>query len=256
VNVEEEGIYGFRVVVTNGAGMGGKPPASGDLPDLWVGVDLTKPTARIVSAQQGVDAEAGSLIISWQADDKNACRPARVARVQPEPRRAMAADRQRTGEHRPLRLGRSTIARRRSSTSGWKSATRRAMWPSTKRPNRSRSINPVRRSAFATFTPRVKPASHRPGDCSYGSAIASSALRLPAFRLPPFHPPPPPSAFRPYTEPWPESPSLPSTTLPSRIATRRKRSVPSLAMSRSYDGRRSSVCGRRCSAVATLDFPR
>ena len=70
VNVEEEGIYGFRVVVTNGAGLGGKPPSSGDLPDLWVGVDLTKPTARIVSAQQGVDAEAGQLIISWQADDK------------------------------------------------------------------------------------------------------------------------------------------------------------------------------------------
>ena len=70
VSVDEEGIYGFRVVVTNGAGLGGKPPISGDLPDLWVGVDLTKPTARIVSAQQGVEAEAGHLIISWQADDK------------------------------------------------------------------------------------------------------------------------------------------------------------------------------------------
>jgi len=70
VNVEEEGIYGFRIIVSNGAGVGGKPPAAGDLPDLWVGVDLTKPTARLVSAQQGVDAEAGALIISWQADDK------------------------------------------------------------------------------------------------------------------------------------------------------------------------------------------
>jgi len=70
VNVEEEGIYGFRVVVSNGAGLGAKPPKSGDLPDLWIGVDLTKPTARIVSAQQGVDDEAGRLIISWQADDK------------------------------------------------------------------------------------------------------------------------------------------------------------------------------------------
>jgi len=70
VNVEEEGIYGFRVVVSNGAGLGGMTPKSGDLPDLWIGVDLTKPTARIVSAQQGVDDEAGRLIISWQADDK------------------------------------------------------------------------------------------------------------------------------------------------------------------------------------------
>jgi hypothetical protein len=70
VNVEEEGIYGFCVVVTNGAGLGGKSPKSGDLPDLWVGIDLTKPTARIVSAQQGTDSEAGQLIISWQADDR------------------------------------------------------------------------------------------------------------------------------------------------------------------------------------------
>ena len=69
VNVEEEGFYGFRVVVSNGAGVGGKPPSSGDLPDLWIGVDLTKPSARIVSAQQGADAEAGRLIISWQAND-------------------------------------------------------------------------------------------------------------------------------------------------------------------------------------------
>jgi hypothetical protein len=70
VTVEEEGVYGFCVVVTNGAGFGGKPPKAGDLPDLWVGVDLTRPTARIVSAQQGVDGEAGHLIVSWQADDK------------------------------------------------------------------------------------------------------------------------------------------------------------------------------------------
>jgi hypothetical protein len=76
VDVKEEGVYGFCVVVTNGAGLGGKPPKSGDLPDLWVGIDLTKPTARIVSAQQGTDAEAGQLIISWQADDRTlAARP-------------------------------------------------------------------------------------------------------------------------------------------------------------------------------------
>ena len=70
VSVEGEGIYGFRMVVTNGAGLGGRRPAAGDMPDIWIGVDLTKPTARIVSAQQGIDSEAQSLIISWQADDK------------------------------------------------------------------------------------------------------------------------------------------------------------------------------------------
>ena len=76
VNVDDEGVYGFRVVVSNGAGFGGKPPQTGDLPDLWVGVDLTRPLARIISAQQGVEGEAGHLIVSWQADDNRlAARP-------------------------------------------------------------------------------------------------------------------------------------------------------------------------------------
>jgi hypothetical protein len=80
VSVPEEGIYGFRVVVTNGSGFGAKPPLAGDPPDLWIGVDLTRPTARIVSAQQGVESEAGQLIISWQADDKLlAARPISLA---------------------------------------------------------------------------------------------------------------------------------------------------------------------------------
>ncbi|MBN1395567.1 MAG: hypothetical protein JW959_11130 [Pirellulales bacterium] len=70
VSVPGEGIYGFCVTVSNGAGLGGKPPAPGDRPELLIGVDLTKPVARIVSAKQGVDGETGHLIISWQADDR------------------------------------------------------------------------------------------------------------------------------------------------------------------------------------------
>lgn len=80
VNVEEEGIYGFCIAVMNGAGLGGKPPVCGDLPDLWIGVDLTKPTARITTAEQGTDAEAGQLIIAWQAEDRMlASRPVSLA---------------------------------------------------------------------------------------------------------------------------------------------------------------------------------
>jgi hypothetical protein len=70
VTVEEEGIYGFRVVVTNGAGIGGQPPKNGDLPDIWVGVDLTKPSARILSAQQGTGGDSNNLIITWEASDR------------------------------------------------------------------------------------------------------------------------------------------------------------------------------------------
>lgn len=65
--VDGEGIYGFRVVVQSGNGLGGRPPADGDTPDIWLGIDLTKPTARITSAE--VAAEGGELAIGWEAGD-------------------------------------------------------------------------------------------------------------------------------------------------------------------------------------------
>ena len=67
--VDKDGLYGFRVVVQSGVGLGGQPPRSGDLPDVWIGVDRAKPTARITSAERGTGKEMGRLIISWEADD-------------------------------------------------------------------------------------------------------------------------------------------------------------------------------------------
>jgi hypothetical protein len=40
------------------------------LPDIWVGVDLTKPSARILSAQQGTGGDSNNLIITWEASDR------------------------------------------------------------------------------------------------------------------------------------------------------------------------------------------
>ncbi len=67
--VDEEGIYGFRIVVygRNGAG---RKPQPGDPPNIWVRVDLTKPVARILSAKEGTGSEAGHLVITWTADDE------------------------------------------------------------------------------------------------------------------------------------------------------------------------------------------
>lgn len=76
VNVDGEGMYGFRVVVTTGAGVEGPVPTSGELPDVWVGVDMTKPQGNLVSAQQGSGNEAGEMVISWEAgDERLAARP-------------------------------------------------------------------------------------------------------------------------------------------------------------------------------------
>ena len=47
VGVQHEGLYGFRVAVQNGAGVWSGRPRPGDPPDVWVGVDLTKPSVHI-----------------------------------------------------------------------------------------------------------------------------------------------------------------------------------------------------------------
>jgi hypothetical protein len=67
--VEGEGLYGFRVVVQSGNGLGGLPPVSGDRPDIWVVVDLTKPSVQLIDTKIGEAQDAGTLFIRWQATD-------------------------------------------------------------------------------------------------------------------------------------------------------------------------------------------
>ncbi len=80
VAVEGEGVYGFRVVVQSSAGLGGTPPKSGDSPEVWVGVDLTKPVAKFLPAEQGEGEQGGELLIRWEASDQRpAARPVAIA---------------------------------------------------------------------------------------------------------------------------------------------------------------------------------
>jgi len=69
VAVREEGVFGFRVVIVSRSGMSGRSPRSGDLADIWVGVDTTAPRAKLVSATYGSGAQAGQLTIRWDASD-------------------------------------------------------------------------------------------------------------------------------------------------------------------------------------------
>jgi hypothetical protein len=68
VSVEGEGIYGFRILVQSGTGFGGRPPVEGDLPDVWIGVDLTKPACQITGSE--VSATGTELVIYWEAADE------------------------------------------------------------------------------------------------------------------------------------------------------------------------------------------
>lgn len=67
VTVDGDGIYGFRILVQSGSGFGGRPPAEGDQPDIWVGVDTSIPTCRITGTE--ISPDATELIIRWEAAD-------------------------------------------------------------------------------------------------------------------------------------------------------------------------------------------
>jgi hypothetical protein len=71
IDLPGEGTYGLSLVVSNGNGASGTPPARGDSPDFRLEVDLTKPVAQVTGVKPGTGAEAGTIVITWTATDKN-----------------------------------------------------------------------------------------------------------------------------------------------------------------------------------------
>jgi hypothetical protein len=71
MEVNGEGAYGLTLVVRSGVGMGDRPPQSGDAPQMWIEVDLTKPVVQLLSVEPGRGTDAGNLTVTWQAYDKN-----------------------------------------------------------------------------------------------------------------------------------------------------------------------------------------
>jgi hypothetical protein len=71
IRLPGEGVFGVKMVATNGRGFGAQAPQSGDPADTWIEIDTTKPKAEIVAVQCGAGAEAGVLTVFWRAEDKN-----------------------------------------------------------------------------------------------------------------------------------------------------------------------------------------
>lgn len=69
VTVAGEGLFGFRMVVETTTGLRGALPQPGDLPEVWVGVDTTRPVAELSVAEPGEGSRAGELGIRWKAVD-------------------------------------------------------------------------------------------------------------------------------------------------------------------------------------------
>ncbi|HJQ81893.1 MAG TPA: hypothetical protein VJ828_18150 [Lacipirellulaceae bacterium] len=70
VTVDEQGVYGFRLVVQS-ADTPASPPSSGDAPELWVAVDLERPIAELTAIEQGAGNMNDHLILRWRAEDNN-----------------------------------------------------------------------------------------------------------------------------------------------------------------------------------------
>jgi hypothetical protein len=71
VGVQHDGLYGFRVVVENGAGVWSGRPRPGDPPDVWVAVDSTRPSVHIRDVRSGGGVE-NQLRTSDAADSAGA----------------------------------------------------------------------------------------------------------------------------------------------------------------------------------------
>jgi hypothetical protein len=71
IEVNHELVYGFRIVVVGKNGLATSTPQAGDSADIWVGVDLTRPAAKLTGAVYGEGEASGKLDIRWHAEDSN-----------------------------------------------------------------------------------------------------------------------------------------------------------------------------------------
>ncbi len=71
VTVDDEGRYGFRIVVQSAGASEAARPQPGDAPELWVAVDLQQPVAELTALERGAGNAADQLILHWRAEDDN-----------------------------------------------------------------------------------------------------------------------------------------------------------------------------------------
>ncbi len=71
VQVANDGLFGFRMVIVSQNGKVSNRPKDGDTADAWIHVDVTKPVGKITRAVYGDGHEAGMLVIDYNCSDDN-----------------------------------------------------------------------------------------------------------------------------------------------------------------------------------------
>jgi hypothetical protein len=71
VEVPGEGLYAFTVVARAKGDAARSQPPSGEPPQMWVAVDLTKPVVQLLNTETNVRERAPALVVRWNAKDRN-----------------------------------------------------------------------------------------------------------------------------------------------------------------------------------------
>ena len=71
IEVGDEDLYGFTLVAHSGSGVTMHTPQPGDLPQVWVEVDVTSPVVRLLGVEPGTGDAAGTVSVLWSATDKH-----------------------------------------------------------------------------------------------------------------------------------------------------------------------------------------
>ncbi len=69
VQVGNDGLFGFRMVIVGSNGIVTNRPKQGDTADVWIQIDTLSPTARITRAVYGQGPEDGMLVIDYTCSD-------------------------------------------------------------------------------------------------------------------------------------------------------------------------------------------
>ncbi len=69
VQVGNDGLFGFRMVIVGGNGLVSNRPKHGDSSDVWINIDTETPSAKITRAVYGEGPEDGMLVIDYTCHD-------------------------------------------------------------------------------------------------------------------------------------------------------------------------------------------
>jgi hypothetical protein len=71
VEVKDEGVFGYTMVARPVGDKSSTQPKAGDVPQVWVTVDATKPAVALSGVELNLASKTPNLIVRWTAKDRN-----------------------------------------------------------------------------------------------------------------------------------------------------------------------------------------